>query len=98
MAVETDIERAVFIEADDFGTTVTKADTSTFEAIFDNGFLAVGGSMQEVESLNPVLQCRSSDVSDLVHGSVLTLNSTTYHVVAIEPDGTGMTMLELEKQ
>lgn len=96
MTVETDTERTAYLA--DFGTTITKADASTFTAIFENQFIEAGGAIREVESANPVLICRSTDVSDLVHDSVLTFNSSTFHVIGIEPDGTGMTYLQLEKQ
>ena len=96
MSIETDIERSILLA--DFGDTFTKADTSTFQAIFENAFVEVGGAMRSVESVKPIILCRASDVSDLAHDAVLTKGAVTYHVIGIEPDGTGFTQLILEVQ
>ena len=79
----------------DYGTTVTKPDTSTFTGIFDNDFLAVDLDESEVESTEPTLLARTADVSGLAHGDSLTISSTSYKVRGIQPDGTGMTQIML---
>ena len=96
MAIETDAERLVFFA--DFGQTITKADTTTFTAIFDDEFAEAGGLMNQIETSSPQLTCRTSDVSGLAHNAVLTFGGSTYHVIGIEPEGTGITILKLEKQ
>ena len=53
MSVETAADRTALLA--DYGTTVTKADTSTFTGIFDNDFLAVDLDESEVESSEPTL-------------------------------------------
>ena len=93
MSVETAADRNALLK--DYGTTVTKADTSTFTAIFDNDFLAVDLDESEVESTEPTLLARTSDVSGLAHGDSLTISSTSYTVRGIQPDGTGMTQIML---
>ena len=93
MSVETAADRTAMLA--DYGSTVTKADASTFVAIFDNDFLAVDLDESEVESTEPTLLARTADVSDLAHGDSLTISSTSYTVRGIQPDGTGMTQIML---
>lgn len=95
MAVETADDRAALLA--DFGVSVTKADTSTFTGIFDTDFLAVDVEETEVESNEPVLLARTADTATLAHGSVLLINAVSYTVRGIQPDGTGMTTLFLDK-
>ena len=93
MSVETAADRSALLN--DYGTTVTKADTSTFTGIFDNDFLAVDLDESEVESTEPTLLVRTADVSGLAHGDTLTISAVSYTVRGIQPDGTGMTQIML---
>ena len=93
MSVETAADRTALLA--DYGTTVTKADTTTFTGIFDNDFLAVDLDESEVESTEPTLLARTSDVSGLAHGDSLTISAVSYTVRGIQPDGTGMTQIML---
>ena len=58
MSVETAADRTALLA--DYGTTVTKADASTFTGIFDNDFLAVDVDESEVESSEPTLLARTA--------------------------------------
>ena len=93
MTVETAADRSAILA--DYGTTVTKADASTFTGIFDNDFLAVDLDESEVESTEPTLLARTADVSGLAHGDSLTISAVSYTVRGIQPDGTGMTQIML---
>ena len=93
MSVETAADRTAMLA--DYGSTVTKADASTFTGIFDNDFLAVDVDESEVESSEPTLLARTADVSSLAHGDTLTISAVNYTVRGIQPDGTGMTQIML---
>ncbi len=93
MSVETAADRTALLA--DYGTTVTKADATTFTGIFDNDFLAVDLDESEVESTEPTLLARTADVSGLAHGDSLTISAVSYTVRGIQPDGTGMTQIML---
>jgi hypothetical protein len=93
MSVETAADRTALLA--DYGTTVTKADATTFTGIFDNDFLAVDLDESEVESTEPTLLARTADVSSLAHGDTLTISAVSYTVRGIQPDGTGMTQIML---
>jgi hypothetical protein len=61
--------------------------------IFDNGYSEVLG----VAGSEPSFTAKTSDVSVLAYGSVITIGGTTHTVRVAEPDGTGLTRLVLER-
>lgn len=105
MAIETDIERAIFLSADDFGVSATYVKDkrygteATISGLFDNEHYAVdtGGSVP-VTMQQPVFVCLTSAVSGIEQNDILTISSTQYRVRDIRPDGQGMTTLALEEQ
>jgi hypothetical protein len=106
MGVESAADRAVFLDLDDFGTAVTYRPagnlslTSTINVIFDAAHLSVDvGSAVPVSSVNPVLTCRTADLTGGgKEGDRFTIDGTDYVARDVQPDGTGMTTVELEKQ
>lgn len=69
--------------------------------IFDNGYFAVPGEEVDVSSSQPAVFCRTEDVSTVVQGDTLSIydggTARDYTVTEVRPDGTGMTVLALEK-
>lgn len=57
---------------------------------YSEGFGIVGGSQ-------PVLRCASADVATVVEGTAITIGGVSYTACAVEPDGTGITLIRLEK-
>lgn len=101
MAIENDAERTALLA--DFGSSATYTPSggspSTITVIYDEPYLGVDPDGQvAVESKNPTCLAKTSDVSDATHGATLVISSTTYNVVGVQPDGTGITILELEEQ
>jgi hypothetical protein len=99
MAIETDVERTAMLS--DFGVpgTYTPDGGSPTEitVLFDKPYIGVGsGGEVVVESSNPTAYCKTTDVSDADHAATLVINSTTYNVVGVQPDGDGLTLLELQ--
>ena len=66
---------------------------STFPVIFDNSYQSAMNSL--VETTGPVCQAKSADVSTVVQGTSIEIGATTYTVVSVQPDGTGVTTLGL---
>lgn len=103
MAVETDIERAIFVDIDDFGVTGTyvkaSGGTSTISGIFDNEYFGADAQAGVVfVSAQPRFLIRSSDLpAGADYGDTVTISAIAYKVRVIQPDGTGMTTLILEK-
>ena len=94
MAVESDADREVFVDPDAFGQPVTVGGNS-INAIFDNDYALVDLDGVTLESLSPVLHCRTIDVPSVAQGDAAIVNSVNYTVAEVRPDGTGMTLLRL---
>lgn len=98
MTVETDLDRTILIA--DFGETFKSGNTLTFKGIFDREYNEVlsGG---EVGFSIPQAQlvCKTSEVSSLDQSSSVTRvsNGQGYVVTDVQNDGTGMTVLMLER-
>lgn len=80
----------------DFGQTATWNATS-ITVIFDNKYATAMPDMGGVMSSEPQALCRSTDVAAAAVGDSFTVNSVTYTISRIEPDGTGLTVLRLRK-
>jgi len=83
-------DRAPFFA--DFGETATLGGLPV-TVIFDKDFIA----SLEIESSNPVVLMDEADAAAVAHGAAVVIRSVNYTVIGIHPDGTGMTVLELEK-
>lgn len=103
MAVETSDDRLIFLSADDFGVTVSYTvqggSAKNITGIFDNDFVNVdaggdfGFAMQQ-----PRLVVRTDDVPNCTEGDSFVINGSTYLSRVVQDDGTGMTIIQLEKQ
>lgn len=81
-----------------FAVTATYKGSTPVTGIFDNGYLEVPGIEVGNESAGPSFLCKTADVSAAVHGDALVVNTVSYQVIGVHPDGTGLTLLKLEKQ
>jgi len=101
MAVETADDRLIMLT--DFGQTVTYTvqggSAKNITAIFDNQFVEVDtGGEVGFAIQQPRLTCRTSDVSNCTEGDSFVISGTTYLSRIVQDDGTGMTIIVLEKQ
>ena len=81
-----------FFNPDDDCTVEARLDAGQpFACIFDQAYAESLG----VSSSGPAATCLSADVETAAPGSVLTVHGNDYRVAAIEPDGTGVTVLRL---
>lgn len=101
MAVETDVDRSYLLA--DFGVTASYTPSggsaTSITGIFDNEvdeFDAGGTASFAVEI--PRFLCRTSDVSSAAEGDAIVIDSVTYSILSVFPDGQGMTSLRLEQQ
>lgn len=85
-----------FFDTDDFAVAATYNGSTTVNGIFDNGFASVGAG-PGVEGSLPSFTCRAADVSSAAHGDTLVISGTTYSVVGVHPDGTGVMVLALSE-
>ena len=86
-----------FFDTGDFGTSATfthGASSAPVNVIFDASFddpLGIAGAF-------PRAICAAKDVIGVVHGDTLVVELTTYKVVGVKPDGTGVVILTLQEQ
>lgn len=105
MPVESAADRAVFVNTDDFGvassyTLAAGGSASTINGIFDAAYAEVEVETEiGITSTGPAFICRTADLpSGYGAGDSIVIDSTTYKVRVFKPDGTGMSVLKLEKQ
>jgi hypothetical protein len=79
------------------GTPATFGGNS-ISVVFLNNYVAISGGTVDIEGTFPVATCRTSDVTGVVHGSALTVDSVAYTVVNVQPGSTsGTTKLVLNE-
>ena len=93
MTVESAADQLAMLA--DYGVTATINGTITVTGIFDDKFLMVDDLSLNIESSEPQLLCRSSDLTGVTNGGTLVVNSTNYVITTLEPDGTGLTVITL---
>lgn len=82
-----------FFSVQDFAQPVTRGGGRQFNAIFDAQYqegLGIAGS-------GPALTCATEDVRDMRRDEQVTIEAGKFRVVGIEPDGTGITVLRLQR-
>lgn len=78
----------------DFGTpALWSYSNSWLPGIFHRAYVEVEG----VESREPIFTAEAAAFSDVAQGQTLTIGTTVYSVVAVEPDGTGLVRLRLRE-
>lgn len=104
MSVLTDDDLAALFNVNEFGASAVHTNANnvetTLKGIFDNTYFSADlatGSVNISES-NPTFIGRTSDFSDLAYGDTLEIDSVTWIIREIMPDGTGVTELSLERQ
>lgn len=76
-----------------FAQACTFSNGVTADCIFDNGYAeALQGA-----GTTPTLTAATSTVATVVRGNTVTVNSVSYAVANVEADGTGVTILVLER-
>lgn len=88
---------STLLGTDDFGVAGAITDGATINGIFDDASEMVNAETGAVETTNPQFICRTADVSSVVIATVITISSTPYSVIGIQPDGTGLTTLILSE-
>jgi hypothetical protein len=106
MPVESADDRAVFLDAAEFGaegvyTPFGGAASAAFAGVFDRPSIAAAMGEASVLSIDarPTFCCRESDLPDGAAGDasdqIAVTGEGTFEVISIEPDGQGMALLRL---
>lgn len=102
MPVETDDDRRLFVQDDDFAVPVLWAHSggmAHFYAIFDADYQLLSSAFLDagVEGASPQIHACSADLPPAAaQGDGVTVAGGSYRVVEIKPDGTGMTIVRLQ--
>ena len=86
-----------FFSTSDFAVTATLAGSTSVNGIFDNASSPIAGGEVDVEGTLPTFTCAAADVPAVAAGQTLSVNGTTYTIVAVHPDGTGVVVLGLSE-
>ena len=103
MAIESDGDRRMFVEEDEFAVSVAwvhQGDTAVFSAIFDDSYQLITTEFVEdgAEGSAPQLMAVTADVPAAgAHGDAVTIGGKAYSVVEFKPDRTGMTIIRLQE-
>jgi len=89
MAFDEDL--GVFL--DEFAVTALLPGAVTVNVIFDNQY----ASPFDISASRPSCIGKSADLDSLLFGAGIVVSGVDYVVRSVEPDGTGMTRLMLEK-
>lgn len=90
--IEERVNRAV---VDRLSNAMAIIGPATVPVVFDRLYLeSLDG---EVAGYAPVVTGKDQDLVDVAYGSALTLRGVAYTVTSVEPDGTGLTRLQLRK-
>lgn len=87
---------APFFSTSDFAVSALYNGATTVNGILDLAYLEPLGNA--VEGSAPVFTCAAADVPVVAQGDTLAIGAATYKVRGVEPDGTGIVVLRLEKQ
>lgn len=99
MALETAQDLENFFDTETHGSTATvtiNGTDSSINVIINKEYFAIAGESVDVDGTQPVVTCRSSDVTGIDTDDTITIDSVTYNIVNIQPDGTGVTVLILQ--
>lgn len=85
---------SAFFRTGDFATAATW-NSATVNVIFDANYAEPLGNL--VEGSAPIAIGRAADFVGVAHGQAITINAIAYTIRGVEPDGTGLVLLRLEK-
>jgi hypothetical protein len=87
---------ATYFDPAFFGIAATYNGSATVNGILDLAYYEPLGNVAEGSA--PVFTCAAADVPSVAHGDTLVIGARTYKVCGVEPDGTGIVLLRLERQ
>jgi hypothetical protein len=91
MSLESDADRLAYLQA--VGEQIS-VNGQTLWAVPDNAYVDV---LDLAAGTRPQAIVRTADVPNIAPGQTVVMQGTQYSVAEIQPDGTGMTTLILQK-
>jgi hypothetical protein len=92
----------VFFNTDDFAKaaiwTPSGGSAADIVVIFDDEYTGTNLGTGELDTASPQVRIKSSTVTSITPGDSIVVDSTTYYVLSVQPDGTGVTLVTLSKK
>jgi hypothetical protein len=86
-----------FINPDTPGYVVATVDGQAVPGIFVNEYAGANLGLAGFESPSPQLHVEAADIAGVEQDDAVVIAAVNYKVASIEPDGTGITVLQLKK-
>ena len=97
MAIPFASDLAAILSVDEFAVSST-FNGAAVSGVFDNETIPVEtGGYVSVHQEQPRFTCRTSDIVGIAEGQAVVISGVTYVVKAWVHDGTGVTVVQLEK-
>lgn len=94
MTLKTVMAADLAVLFSDFAADAAITGGSTIKVVFDKEGTVLNFETSEVETTKPQALAKTSDVTSVAHGTVLTIEDTAYKVIKKTPlDGDGLTTL-----
>lgn len=85
-----------FLNTDDFGVVALYNGATNIDVLFDNPYFE--NEETGAETREPELECKTSDISGIAHGTTFVIDGVTYYAINPKPDLTDlMTRVALSK-
>lgn len=100
MPLETAKDLAGFFDNDEHAVSATWSEAcDPIDGIYEAPYFQdeLTGETAGIESTQPIFRCQAADVATAAHGQTLRFNGTTYEIVNVRPDGTGVVDLVLRE-
>lgn len=97
MAIPFDDDLTLMLSPDEHGINVTYSG-GAIRGIFDNETIPIdGGGLVTVHQEQPRLTARTVDLGSIAEGQAMIIDGVNYTIQAFIHDGTGVTVVQLEK-
>lgn len=97
--IDFDADLLEMMDTDEFAQDITLVTQAvTIPAIFDSAHFEVSeDGITALSSFKPMVQIRTADENGVSLEDTVSINSVSYSVADVQPDGTGLTVLVLHK-
>ena len=99
--IDNDLD-AVYFNTDDFAKDATwtpdGGSATAIKVIFDDEYTGTNIGTGEIDNADPMVRIKSSTVSAVSQGDTIIVDTVTYYVKSVQPDGTGVTIAQLSSK
>lgn len=100
MALENEQDLLNFFDTETHGKTASitiNGTSSSISVILNKEYFEIPGETVDIDGSQPIVFCRSSDVTGVDTADTISIDSINYNIKNIQPDNTGVTILILQE-